>query len=291
MELGLLAAQNASPASLKPAHLATITRAQTGLARLETLLSIARLEDSGIRTRISAEAEHIRVHCDMHHMARHPFICFAEWLNLQGIISIVQSVAGPAWRLSEMTFVSPFAPSEVVRKAFPDTRIRCGQPSTSILIDRLDLARSTNSGAQVPHGDAMLLLSEVISEANTEELTFAGLLRRIIQPYLNGGQPDLALTAEMVGMNTRTLQRRLRQNGLSFSQILQEARFDLARTHLDDPETRIIDVAMTAGYDNLQHFTRAFRRFTGVTPTLYRQYLTKGVVAQRTMTPSVWPAN
>lgn len=93
----------------------------------------------------------------------------------------------------------------------------------------------------------------------------------ILQPYLNGARPDLSLAAEIVGMSPRTLQRRLQQSGSSYSEVLQEARFDLARSLLEDPGTRIIDVAMTSGYESQQHFTRAFRRFTGVTPTTYRR--------------------
>jgi len=104
-----------------------------------------------------------------------------------------------------------------------------------------------------------------------EAWDFLNLLRMILQPYLNGGRPGLSLVAEIVGMSARTLQRRLQQSGSSYSQILREARFDLARSLLDDSGAKIIDVAMTAGYDSQQHFTRAFRRFTGLTPTRYRR--------------------
>jgi AraC-like DNA-binding protein len=68
------------------------------------------------------------------------------------------------------------------------------------------------------------------------------------------------------------LQRRLQLCGSSYSQILQEARFALACQHLDDPDLKVIDVAMMAGYESPQHFTRAFRRFTGITPSEYRHH-------------------
>ena len=77
--------------------------------------------------------------------------------------------------------------------------------------------------------------------------------------------------AEIAGVSSRTLQRRLKLSGNSYSQIVQEARFDLARSYLDEPGMKVMDVAMMAGYDSPQHFTRAFRRFTGVTPTQYRK--------------------
>ena len=101
--------------------------------------------------------------------------------------------------------------------------------------------------------------------------SFVTLLRVMVQPYLNDGRRDIAFAAEMAGMSTRTLQRRLRLCGSSYSQILQDARFALACRALDDPAMKIIDVAMLAGYESPQHFSRAFRRFTGVTPSQYRR--------------------
>lgn len=99
---------------------------------------------------------------------------------------------------------------------------------------------------------------------------FVSLLRMMVQPYLNEGRIDIAFAAEMAGISTRTLQRRLKLSGSSYSQIVQEARFELARTRLDDSGMKVIDVATMVGYESPQHFTRAFRRYTGVTPSQYR---------------------
>jgi AraC-like DNA-binding protein len=99
---------------------------------------------------------------------------------------------------------------------------------------------------------------------------FVSLLRMMIQPYISDGRIDVAFAAEMAGLSTRTLQRKLNLSGSSYSQIVQEARFELACSHLDEPGMKVIDVAMMAGYESPQHFTRAFRRFTGVTPSQYR---------------------
>ena len=54
---------------------------------------------------------------------------------------------------------------------------------------------------------------------------------------------------------------------------MQEARFDIARDLLADPARKVIDVAFAAGYESPQHFTRAFRRLAGITPTAYRSGL------------------
>ena len=271
MELGFLGAQQASRASIKPAHLTEMLAAQTGYRRLAAFIRIACREDSSLRVSVRQEGDQTRVICDTVHLGRHPFICFAEWLNLQGVMSIMSDLAGPNWCPRELTFVSRYAPPDLAREAFPDTRILVGHAYPSILIDSAHLARHC-VGAATPSDTAPVSLGQGNGPSDqVETWDFLNLLRMILQPYLNGGRPDLALVAEIVGMSPRTLQRRLQQSGSSYSQVLQEARFDLARSLLDDPGAKIIDVAMTAGYDSQQHFTRAFRRFTGLTPTRYRR--------------------
>ncbi len=269
MELGFLGAQQASRASIKPAHLTEMLAAQTGYRRLEAFIRIACREDNGLRVSLRQEGDQTRVICEMAHLSRHPFICFAEWLNLQGVMSIMGDLAGPDWCPRELTFVSRYAPPDLAREAFPNTRILVGQPYPSILIESAHLARRCAASPSDPAPGSSGQGNG--SSDQVEAWDLLNLLRMILQPYLNGGRPDLSLVAEIVGMSPRTLQRRLQQSGSSYSQVLQEARFDLARGLLDDPGARIIDVAMTAGYDSQQHFTRAFRRCTGLTPTRYRR--------------------
>jgi AraC-like DNA-binding protein len=276
MELGFLAARKASLTSLKPSHSAEIMVAQTCLRRLEAFFRISVLEDSCLLTGFRVEGDRVRVFCDNADMGRHPFVCMAEWLNLQTVISVLRSFAGASWSPREMCFVSRQAPSAVVLDAFPDTRILVGQPHTSILIDRMDLARSTGAPAALPDDPSDWPWPDEGPGGRTGAWSFADLLGRIIQPHLAGGAPDLAFAAEMMGMSKRTMQRRLLQEGVRWSDVLQEARFGLARALLAEPNAKIIDVAMTAGYENPQHFTRSFRRFTGVTPSVYRRALTEG---------------
>ncbi len=274
MELGFLGAQNASLSSLGPAQQTAIMTGQTGLKRLEVLIAISRSEDSSLEMSVCLEGGDIRVICKMAGLENHPFICFAEWLNLQGVISVVRSVAGPTWCPSEMCFVSPSKPPYAVLASFPNTRILVGQTQSSIVVARTDIARSSDDAdtsiQDIPH----ISTAEMEAKRQTDDWEFIHLLRQFVTPYLSDRRPDVAFAAEMAGMSTRTLQRRLKQCGSSYSQILQEARFSLARTRLNDPDLKVIDVAAMSGYESPQHFTRAFRQFTGVTPSEYRQLLT-----------------
>jgi len=67
-------------------------------------------------------------------------------------------------------------------------------------------------------------------------------------------------------MSVRALQESLRSEGISFRDLLEDARRDLALRHLRDPETPVAEVALLLGFSEPSAFYRAFRRWTGATP-------------------------
>ena len=278
MELGLLGAQRTSLMSLHPVQQASLFNAQTGLRRLQTLAALSGHEDSALEMSLRLEAGNVRVICNMKALDRHPFVCFAEWLNLQAVISVVRSVAGPSWSPEELCFASVYRVPHAVQAAFPDTRILVGQTHASVLLGRGVLALSTQDTTTSTSDTPASPATDDASDAATAIWEFVSLLRGMVQPYLADGRTDVAFVAEMAGVSTRTLQRRLKMSGTSYSKILQEARFELARVRLGDPGLKVIDVAMMTGYESPQHFTRAFRKFTGVTPSQYRDSSTVGGV-------------
>ena len=111
-------------------------------------------------------------------------------------------------------------------------------------------------------------MTNVYHEAAAWELP--SYLRALVKPYLTDGPIKIDSVSEITGISTRTLQRNLKENGSSYSQIIQEARFELACSHLNNQNMKVIDVAIALGYENPQHFSRAFRRFAGITPSEYR---------------------
>ncbi len=264
MELGFRAAQRATLASLSGPLRHALLDAPTGFCRIRALHRLAAIDDSALAPRMHIEGDQVRVVCDLQGLGDNPFLCLGEWLNLQAMISIVRSVAGPSWCPAEMTFVARQRPTRAVREALPDTRILVGQPHTSILVDPDVLARPGVPGTDGTSDQYRL-------DDKTFIWGFPAALRSVIRPYLADGYPDLHLMAEVVGLTGRTLQRRLQLCGRTYSDLVREARFDLARDLLLDPAARIIGVAMAAGYENPQHFSRAFRKMTGLSPTAYRR--------------------
>jgi AraC-like DNA-binding protein len=82
---------------------------------------------------------------------------------------------------------------------------------------------------------------------------------------------SLEEAAKDLGMSARTMRRRLADEGLTFAMLLNEQRKESALAMLRSRERTVDDVASRLGYSNAANFTRAFRQWTGTTPTAYRR--------------------
>ncbi|AIQ54371.1 helix-turn-helix transcriptional regulator [Paenibacillus sp. FSL R7-0331] len=100
--------------------------------------------------------------------------------------------------------------------------------------------------------------------------TVAETVKWIIRRSLMGGHYDIQAVARELNMSDRTLQRRLREEGASFKQLLTQARHEQAREYLSDPSLEIKEVACLVGYEDQNSFYRAFRIWEGATPARWR---------------------
>ncbi|TCK09072.1 AraC family transcriptional regulator [Marinobacterium mangrovicola] len=98
--------------------------------------------------------------------------------------------------------------------------------------------------------------------------------RRVLN-YLEQA-PDLAQTgieqvAEEAHMTSRNLRRKLSSEGTSFQELKDSVRRDAAIHYLSQPTLTIAQIARELGFSEPTAFTRAFKQWTGVSPSLYRQ--------------------
>jgi len=76
--------------------------------------------------------------------------------------------------------------------------------------------------------------------------------------------------ARSLGMSERTLARKLSDEGLNFTEILQQLRRDLAVRYLDDRKLHVSKIAWLLGFHEVSAFTHAFKRWTGKIPRQIR---------------------
>ncbi|SDH68002.1 AraC-like transcriptional regulator QhpR [Pseudomonas panipatensis] len=140
----------------------------------------------------------------------------------------------------------------------------------SLLVPKSDL-----KGQLMPERDANLLflVQDVIrrlgEQGNRPDLLEDASTQ--IRLALAAGEPALELVAERLELTSVGLQRRLREAGLSFSQLVEQTRRDLALHYLRQ-RLPISELAPLLGYSETSAFSRAFRRWFGVSPRQWRTH-------------------
>ncbi len=109
-------------------------------------------------------------------------------------------------------------------------------------------------------------------EALGREADFPGRVRAALADPDDAPQTSAAM-AKRLGVSTRTLKRRLAEAGTTFSAVVADLRRDQA-TALLRTAASVDEVAAQLGYADAQSFSRAFRRWTGMTPSAYRRSVT-----------------
>ncbi|GAP36142.1 AraC family transcriptional regulator [Piscinibacter sakaiensis] len=98
----------------------------------------------------------------------------------------------------------------------------------------------------------------------------SGRIQTLLGARLRGEVPSLASLAAELAMSERSVQRSLSEEHTSYRELVDEVRRDLALAHLARHGSTAADVAFLLGFSEPSAFTRAFRRWTGVSPTQFK---------------------
>lgn len=100
--------------------------------------------------------------------------------------------------------------------------------------------------------------------------------RAMIIKMLAAGDCTRRTLARELCMSQATLQLKLAQRGTSFQDLLSETRHELALGYLAQRSLSVTEITFLLGFTDASNFTRAFKRWTGTSPTLYRTALLRG---------------
>jgi AraC-like DNA-binding protein len=183
-------------------------------------------------------------------------------------------------KLCRITYGDSFTPLEVAVEREPPNGAqrfqdwfrapivwRASQPS--LLFRREDLTRplvTTNPG--------LVLAAEKLVTDYLARLDRDDVVARVKRELLNGfpdGAPTQAVIARALGLSTRTLHRRLAEAGTSFDDLLDETRRELAAGYIRHTDYSVGEVAFLLGFAEASSFNRAFRRWTGMSPSEFRR--------------------
>jgi len=194
----------------------------------------------------------------------------AHEYGLAYVLTHAHKETGESIAASRVWFAHPRPPDVAPLHRFFGTRdLDFGADSSGFALPRAALDLPMRSG------DARLLataedLAEVALRAQPQGSAFSSLVAARIQAML-AANASIDAVARAMHMSTRTLQRRLDEEGSRFSEVLDSVREGLARRWLTEETRTLSDIAYALGFADLATFSRAFKRWTGKPPGAWRR--------------------
>lgn len=114
-------------------------------------------------------------------------------------------------------------------------------------------------------------LAALLSRPASTSGCFKAEVEAAIEPMLDAGTVSIDRAASELGMSRQTLYRRLKAEGTTFEELLQAKRRQLAVRYLGIDRLPVKATAYRLGFSDPAAFSRAFKRWTGTSPSLFRQ--------------------
>jgi AraC-like DNA-binding protein len=111
---------------------------------------------------------------------------------------------------------------------------------------------------------------QALARRSRNRPNFRSKVEETLPGLLPHGRAVASEVARRLGMSSRTLSRKLGEEGTSFVEILDQLRAALAKHYLDDETLPVSEIAWLLGYREVSSLTHAFKRWTGTTPRQFR---------------------
>jgi AraC-like DNA-binding protein len=184
---------------------------------------------------------------------------------------IALALIGSTAAIGEAWFEHP-APAyrDEYTRLFGQAALRFDSPCTGFIIDRKILDTRI-----IHHDENVLRVLKAQADQWLEQLESRGGVAGKVRRAIVNGYPDIPLETEklakQLGMSGRTLRRQLQHEGYTFQKVVGQAMGEIACTLLRLPSMTIQQAAYRLGFSEPSAFHRAFKRWTGMTPTQWRQ--------------------
>ena len=189
--------------------------------------------------------------------------CFA-W-----VLSIARHGTGMRLSPLRVEFVQPRAQVKTMERHFA-CPVVCGAARNAIVFRAADAQRPFVTRNAELLGMLAPQFEEELRQENGDE-NFIERVRVAIQQKLAGRRPNIEDIADALHISSRSLQRRLQDEGASFQRVLEEARHQLARHYLNNSVLELNEAAYLLGYEDSNSFVRAFRTWEGIPPARWRE--------------------
>lgn len=150
--------------------------------------------------------------------------------------------------------------------------VHFGMPANELIYDKAVLQLALKD-ADVALGEVLIQQADHLLRRTPEQETLTGRAEAALYRALQHGRADLATVCRSLGMSLRSLQRALKNEGISYRGLLSNVRRKLAEQYLGDPGKSVSEIAYLLGYSDPSKFHRAFHVWTGMPPGQYRRMI------------------
>jgi len=189
--------------------------------------------------------------------------------GVTAIVQFAQELCGRTLPIDELDFVNPPPKDSTPYDAFFGCKVRFGQSLT-----RLSLRLDCLQWPLRQHDPHLLKLMDEQVQASLDALPSSGDLveqtRRALRYLAPQGVPELDRVASELRLSPRVLYRRLAAQGHQFRDLREQTLEHTAKSHLQEGRLPMSDIALLLGYSEQSAFTRAFKRWTGLSPLQWR---------------------
>lgn len=181
------------------------------------------------------------------------------------LITLCRANYGKAFAPLHVSFVQPEPASQT---KFLE-RFRCpvyfNQPATVVTLDPAIINKPLSTSNPELAGLSDQVMIRYLANLDKQDIK-SRVMSEILEQLPSGGVTDSSISKSL-HMTTRTLQRKLKEAGTSFKELLSEVRSDLAEKYLQNSQYTLTEISFMLGFSEASSFSRAYRRWKGKSPS------------------------
>ncbi|MGF1755740.1 AraC family transcriptional regulator [Vibrio makurazakiensis] len=189
-----------------------------------------------------------------------PYFIWGEVFAVLYVIELIQALTQSEWFPQQLKI--QHMNDEVIRSALNNkTQLFIGQHQTALLVDEETL----NKPIKLSSANTQTIEPIVEWHSSFSDSVFTALL-----PYVREHSLTVEQAAKLFKMTSRTFQRRLKEERTSFRQLKESLTLSVSCELMEEGHS-LTYISNQLGYNNISHFSRAFKKITGLTPKAYRK--------------------
>lgn len=182
---------------------------------------------------------------------------------------VLDSISLGGCSFSAVAFPFPAPDHAPLARSMFDCEVRYDAAVASMTFPEQQLDQPLRRADPGAFREAAAICQRELERVGAGERLADRVLRLLLERQ--NGFPSLPVVARMMQLTPRTLHRRLTDEGTSFRLLLDEVRHRRAKEHLRSGGLSIDELGFALGYNDPANFRRAFRRWEGVSPAVYRE--------------------